>query len=234
MDATQPDAAGQHYEELGFTFCKLGTICLIALAPAYALLGAAALAIFFYVRALQHGVSRSDCILRHPLVIIAFWLEAWLTKQEILSRYLSSVYFGDGVYGLRAAAHHYFGRDPENLNLAQSAMLAGMVQAPSRLAPTQHLLAAQKRSRLVLHAMADTGAISPLRERSTALARPVIRSARYPTGTYFADWVAPSAAHAFETDFGQVRVQTTLDRTLQRFAERAVARASIGDAQAAF
>ena len=56
-------------------------------------------------------------------IIIAFWLEAWLTKQEILSRYLSSVYFGDGVYGLRAAAHHYFHRDPEKLTLAQSAML---------------------------------------------------------------------------------------------------------------
>ena len=93
-------------------------------------------------------------------VIIAFWLEAWLTKQEILSRYLSSVYFGDGVYGLRAAAHHYFGRDPENLSLAQSAMLAGVVQAPSRLAPTQHLALAQKRSRLVLRAMAETGSIS--------------------------------------------------------------------------
>ena len=90
-------------------------------------------------------------------VIIAFWLEAWLTKQEILSRYLSSVYFGDGVYGLRAAAHHYFNRDPENLTLAQSAMLAGMVQAPSRLAPTHNLALAQKRSRLVLRAMADTG-----------------------------------------------------------------------------
>src|SRR5438105_7059939 len=86
-------------------------------------------------------------------VIIAFWLEAWLTKQEILSRYLSSVYFGDGVYGLRAAAHHYFHRDPENLSLSQSAMLAGMVQAPSRLAPTGHLAAAQKRSRLVLAEM---------------------------------------------------------------------------------
>ena len=55
-------------------------------------------------------------------VIIAFWLEAWLTKQEILSRYLSSVYFGDGVYGLRAASHHYFHRDPQQLNLAQSAI----------------------------------------------------------------------------------------------------------------
>src|SRR5205814_8674436 len=100
-------------------------------------------------------------------VIIAFWLEAWLTKDEILSRYLSSVYFGDGVYGLRAASRHYFDREPERLTLAQSAMLAGMVQAPSRLAPTQHLAAAQGRGPLVLAAMADTGAISAGRARST-------------------------------------------------------------------
>jgi penicillin-binding protein 1A len=166
-------------------------------------------------------------------IIIAFWLEAWLTKQEILSRYLSSVYFGDGVYGLRAAAHHYFHRDPERLSLAQSAMLAGLVQSPSRLAPTHHLAAAQKRSRLVLEAMADTGVITEARANSTALARPAIQEAKLPAGTYFADWVAPSAAQAFETDFGQVRVQTTLDGTLQRLAERSVGRAPIGDAQAA-
>ena len=100
-------------------------------------------------------------------VIIAFWLEGWLTKDEILSRYLSSVYFGDGVYGLRAAARHYFDRKPENLTLAQSAMLAGMVQAPSRLAPTRNLAGAQKRSRLVLQEMADNGFISQSKARST-------------------------------------------------------------------
>jgi len=166
-------------------------------------------------------------------IIIAFWLEAWLTKQEILSRYLSSVYFGDGVYGLRAAAHHYFHRDPEKLNLAQSAMLAGLVQSPSRLAPTHHLAAAQKRSRLVLQAMADTGVISQARAHSTTAARPATQEAKLPAGTYFADWVAPSAAQAFESDFGQVKVETTLDGTLQRLAERAVGRAAIGDAQAA-
>jgi len=166
-------------------------------------------------------------------VIIAFWLEIWLTKQEILSRYLSSVYFGDGVYGLRAASHHYFRRDPERISLAQSAMLAGMVQGPSRLAPTQHLEAAQKRSELVLRAMADTGVISAARAQSTVLARPVPQEAKLPAGTYFADWVAPSAAGAFESEFGRVQVRTTLDRTLQRLAERAVGRAAIGDAQAA-
>jgi len=166
-------------------------------------------------------------------IIIAFWLEAWLTKQEILSRYLSSVYFGDGVYGLRAAAHHYFHREPERLNLAQSAMLAGLVQAPSRLAPTEHLIAAQKRSRLVLQAMADTGVIGAARAASVPLAHPVAQEAKLPAGTYFADWVAPSAAKAFESGFGRVDVRTTLDRGLQRLAERAVGRAAIGDAQAA-
>ena len=166
-------------------------------------------------------------------VIIAFWLEAWLSKQDILSRYLSSVYFGDGVYGLRAAAHHYFGRDPANLNLAQSAMLAGMVQAPSRLAPTHNLKLAQERSELVLKAMADTGAISRARAQQTVPARPVWQSNKVPTGTYFADWVAPSAQKAFDADFGEVKVRTTLDANLQRIAVRAVNRAAIGGAQAA-
>ena len=166
-------------------------------------------------------------------VIIAFWLEAWLTKQEILSRYLSSVYFGDGVYGLRAAAHHYFNREPEHLTLAQSAMLAGMVQAPSRLAPTHNLAGAQKRSRLVVAAMADTGAISRRRAAGFTPARPVIQRSKVPTGTYFADWVTPSAQKAFEADFGEVKVTTTLDRDLQRLAVRAIGRAPLGKAQAA-
>jgi penicillin-binding protein 1A len=166
-------------------------------------------------------------------VIIAFWLEAWLTKDDILSRYLSSVYFGDGVYGLRAAARHYFDRPPERLTLAQSAMLAGMVQAPSRLAPTKNLKLAQQRSRLVLDAMADTGAITAARASGVRPARPVRRSSDIPTGTYFADWVAPAAQKAFDSEFGQVRVATTLDSDLQRLAVRAINRARIGDAQAA-
>jgi penicillin-binding protein 1A len=166
-------------------------------------------------------------------VIISFWLEAWLTKQEILSRYLSSIYFGDGVYGLRAAAKHYFNRPPERLTLAQSAMLAGIVQAPSRLAPTRNLKLAQNRSRMVLDAMADTGVISRTRARVLVPARPVAQASKVPTGTYFADWVAPAAQKAFEADFGEVRVTTTLDADLQRIAVRAINRAEVGDAQAA-
>jgi penicillin-binding protein 1A len=71
--------------------------------------------------------------------VIALYLEARLSKPEILSRYLSSVYFGDGVFGLRAAARHYFDKRPEDLSIGEAALLAGLVKAPSRLAPTENL-----------------------------------------------------------------------------------------------
>ena len=99
-------------------------------------------------------------------------------------------------------------------------MLAGMVKAPSRLAPTRNLALAQKRSRLVLQAMADTGVISQSRAEATRSARPVGNNSSVPTGTYFADWVAPQAAQAFDADYGEVRVPTTLDADLQRIAVR--------------
>jgi penicillin-binding protein 1A len=71
------------------------------------------------------------------------------------------------------------------------------------------------------------------RARSATLARPVARSGKVPTGTYFADWVTPAAQKAFEADFGEVRVQTTLDADLQRLAVRAINNAALGEAQAA-
>src|SRR5436190_974500 len=92
--------------------------------------------------------------------MIALYLETQLSKDEILSRYLSSVYFGDGVVGLRAAARHYFNKTPEQLNYGEAAMLAGVVRSPTRLAPTDHLAEAQARARLVLAAMADMGVIT--------------------------------------------------------------------------
>jgi penicillin-binding protein 1A len=166
--------------------------------------------------------------------LIALWLEARLSKTEILSRYLSNVYFGDNVYGLRAAARHYFNVNPENLTLAQSAMLAGVVNAPSRLAPTSDLDAARARARLVLNAMADIGYITPA---EAAAARPArIRQGRrdnVPTGTYFADWVLPQASVLADDGYGQRFVQTTLEGDLQRLAVRAVRRAGLGRSQAA-
>jgi len=65
---------GARYESLGFTWCKIGSIALIAVFPKFALFLASSLAIYYYARALMLGVTRSCCILRHPLVIIGFWM----------------------------------------------------------------------------------------------------------------------------------------------------------------
>ncbi len=166
--------------------------------------------------------------------VITLWLEAWLSKEEILSRYLSNVYFGDNVYGLRAAARHYFNVAPEELTLAQAAMLAGVVNAPSRLAPTTNLDAARARARLVLREMQQAGFINQAQLDATRPAR-VRQGERddVPTGTYFADWVAPQTSALGEGTYGERQVVTTLDGDLQRVAARAVRRAGLGGAQAA-
>jgi penicillin-binding protein 1A len=154
-------------------------------------------------------------------VFIAFWLEARLSKAEILSRYLSSVYFGDGVYGLRAAAQHYFAKPPEELSLGEAAMLAGLVKAPSALNPVDHLDAALKRQRVVLAAMVDTKAATEAQAQRARRVR-IRTAAPLPVGGYFADWAAPQVKEATDAQYGQVRVRTTLDSRLQRRAEHAV------------
>ena len=154
--------------------------------------------------------------------LIALWLEARLDKDEILSRYLSSIYLGDGVYGLRAAARHYFDRAPEELTLAEAAMLAGMIKAPSTLAPTDNLEGARERARVVLQAMVDHGAITAEEARRTRPARVRNGRAALPVGTYFADWVSPQAKARFPAAYGEVEVPTTLDPRLQSLAERVV------------
>lgn len=167
-------------------------------------------------------------------MLIAFWLEAWLTKDEILERYLSNAYFGDNVYGLRAASRHYFNRQPERLTLAQAAMLAGLVKAPSALAPSRNLARAQARSRLVLNAMAETGAITSAVAKATAPAMlNLYNRSTLPNGTYFADWALPQARAKAEDAYGDATVETTLDAKLQKYARAAIGRAALGKAQVA-
>jgi penicillin-binding protein 1A len=167
-------------------------------------------------------------------VLVAFWLEAWLTKDEILSRYLNNVYFGDNVYGIAAASKHYFGRTPATLNVGQAAMLAGLVKAPSRLAPTGNLKGAQKREAVVVAAMVDAGFLTPAEAKAVRPQRVLpAQPNALPTGTYFADWVLPEARdHAGEIK-AQATVQTTLDRRLQKAAERVIRQAGLRQAQAA-
>jgi len=157
-------------------------------------------------------------------ILLAGMLESRLGKQEILSRYLSSVYYGDGVYGLRAAARHYFDVAPEQLDLAQAAMLAGMIRAPSALAPTHNLAAAQARAKLVLRAMVETGAITAAQAQYASPATVTGARAELPVGGYFADWVLAQPKDAFGGRYGELSVRTTMDTRLQRLAESVLRR----------
>jgi penicillin-binding protein 1A len=165
--------------------------------------------------------------------ILALWLETWLSKDEILSRYMSSVYFGDNVYGLRAASNHYFSRRPEELTVGQAAMLAGLVKAPSSLAPTKNLKGARARGKVVERAMAQAGYVD-----AEGLAKlPPVTLTRgaakdVPTGGYFADWVFAELGR-MEPRYGEQRIQTTLEDKLQRQAAAAIRTASVGGAQVA-
>lgn len=166
--------------------------------------------------------------------MIAFWLESWLTKDEILERYLSNAYFGDNVYGLRAASLHYFYRQPENLRPNQAAMLAGLLQAPSAYAPTRHYERAEKRMRLVITSMVAAGYITEAEARAM---RPPTLDVRMksdlPTGTYFADWALPQARGLSDSGYARQTLTTTLDSRLQNIARNVTNRAPLGKAQVA-
>ncbi|QSR17362.1 transglycosylase domain-containing protein [Novosphingobium sp. KA1] len=167
-------------------------------------------------------------------VLIAFWLEAWLTKDQILERYLSNAYFGDNCYGLRAAALHYFHRKPENLTPAQAAMLAGLMKAPSRLAPTTNYEGAAERMKLVVQSMVEANFLTPAQARAIRPPRLDVRvQNELPTGTYFADWALPQARMIDEASYAPQTYRTTLDSRLQAAARRAIENSGIGAAQVA-
>ena len=157
-------------------------------------------------------------------LLLAFWLEREFTKDEILSIYLNRVYFGAGAYGVDAAARKYFSKSARDLTLGEAALLAGMLKGPSRYSPAADPDLAQRRTAVVLNAMADIGYINPETARQVAadpyrLSGPVGRGAGH---RYFSDWIydqVPSFVGAVSDDLS---VATTLDLRLQSLAEQAV------------
>ncbi len=156
--------------------------------------------------------------------LMALWLEVHLSKDQILDRYLNRVYLGDGAYGMAAAAQLYFNKRPADLTLAEAAMLAGLIKAPSEFDPLHHLEAARARAATVLDAMVANHIIDA-KAANTAKAQPAtIRLSRQlaPARSWFTDWVAKSAAQLAGSQTGSVRVRTTLLPELQNLAQRAV------------
>ena len=155
--------------------------------------------------------------------ILALWLEQTYTKDQILELYLNRVYFGAGAYGIEAAALRYFGKHASEVSLAEAAMLAGLVQAPSRLAPSRNPQAARARAEVVLGTMVDAGFITDKAAKAAVLAPATAVKAK---GAGSANYAADYVMDVLDDYVGKVDmdiiVDTTIDNRLQAAGERAL------------
>jgi penicillin-binding protein 1A len=166
-------------------------------------------------------------------ILLAVQVERRLTKTEILERYLNQVYFGQGAYGIETAAEVYFGKPAAKLSLPESAMLAGLIRAPSYYSPYEHLDRARTRMDEVLVRMTEQGDIT--REQMKAAQRaPLHLAAKTNAGLvgirapYFVSYILPGLLQRYGEDTlykGGLRIYTTLDLHMQVTADEVVRRA---------
>lgn len=157
---------------------------------------------------------------------LAYYLESKFSKEQIIEQYMNRVYFGSGAYGVDAASRRYFNHPANSLSLQEAAVLAGLMKAPSRYAPTRNPQAAIERSHVVMAAMVREGVIS---EKTFAWAKetpPTFnRKAAGSNIRYFTDFVMDRLAQYEVPLSGTVEVHTTLSPTQQAAAETALTRA---------
>lgn len=158
-------------------------------------------------------------------VLLALWIENHFTKKEIMELYLNRVYLGAGNYGVDAAAHHYFSKSATKMNLQESALIAGLLKAPSRYAPTRSPEAARKRTKQVLLNMEDAGMIT---DKETALAishvADALQISKGDGGSYryFTDWVVDQLPEYIGRVDGDMEVLTTFSPKTQEQAQIAL------------
>jgi penicillin-binding protein 1A len=158
---------------------------------------------------------------------LAMWIEARLSKDEILKMYLDRSYLGGGTYGVEAAAQFYFGKSIRDVTLPEAAMLAGLFKAPSRYAPHANIQAARARANVVLYRMLDVGYITQ-GELFGARRRPaeVVNVPNIYSPDYFLDWAYRETLQLLEEYRLEgeyvLEVKTTLDIETHQAAHRIV------------
>jgi penicillin-binding protein 1A len=155
--------------------------------------------------------------------ILAVWLEHKYSKDQILELYLNRVYFGSGAFGVEAAAQKYFGHSARDVSLSEAAMLAGLMKAPTRLAPNHNLDAAIARATEVITAMAQEGYITEAMAK-LALARPArpVREKGAGSINYVADYVMDQLNDTVGAIDEDIVVSTSISAPLQAAAEKAL------------
>jgi penicillin-binding protein 1A len=178
---------------------------------------------------------------------LAYQLSHKWTKEKIITAYLNTIYFGNGAYGIEAAAQTYFGQEPghkgcgmpgqklcvSDLQPWEAALLAGIIQDPTAYDPANHPLAARERRDVVLRQMLDQGYLTqPIYEASIKQDVPVQAQVQAPEeqtiegvdAGYFTSWVQQQVIERYgqRAFYGGLRIKTTLDLELQRAAEQAI------------
>lgn len=156
-------------------------------------------------------------------MLLAFWLEARFSKEEILSIYLNRVYLGAGNYGVDAAARHYFGKSARDVSVAEAAVLAGLLKAPSRYSPTSDPELSRKRAHQVLLNMADAGIMEKdVAERSLTTLKFPEQLLDGKGERYFTDWIVDMLPDYLSNVQEDILIKTTLDSNFQHYAEEAM------------
>ena len=155
--------------------------------------------------------------------ILALWLEHKYSKDQILELYLNRVYFGSGAYGVEAASRKYFGKSARMVTLSEAAVLAGLMKAPTRLAPNHNPTGAMERAAQVITAMAQEGHITESMAK-LALSRPA--EAVHEDGAGSVNYAADHVMDVLDDTVGAIDedivVSTTLNPALQAVAEKAL------------
>lgn len=154
-------------------------------------------------------------------VLLAFKLESRFTKDQILSLYMNKVYLGSGAYGVEAASQNYFNRSAKDISIYQSALLAGLLKAPSRYSPKVSPDKAHSRAVVVLGTMKEAGYLTQADvAHALSHAEQVAPEDASTHNQYFADWIAKEIKKELSFKPLDLRVHTTLDASLQALATR--------------
>ena len=155
--------------------------------------------------------------------LIALAMERKFTKDQILELYLNKVYFGGGAYGIDAASRKFFGHGADHLTLAEAAVIAGLVKAPSHYSPTADATAAVGRAGVVIQLMVETGKITA---QEAAAANPqgvtLAPEPKQNSVRYFTDWALPQLDTLIDETTRPLEVWTTLDLRMQNAADAAI------------
>jgi penicillin-binding protein 1A len=154
-------------------------------------------------------------------LLLAFWLEAKFTKNQILELYFNRVYFGGGTYGVEAAARRFYARPAKDVDVYQAAVLVGTLKAPSRYNPLSSPDAADKRARQVIANMADAGYLTDA-QAARVQRREAVGARSGSNAGYFGDWVLDSVRDRLGPPDRDLWVRSTLDPRAQRIAEEAL------------